>query len=321
MKKSTLIAVIISIIAFGSLLLYSAFVFISDDSNSETAKTVNSLGAEKKQLEYSLESLRTEMSILAQSGSGIFIMFDHYSDNLKEIAVPVLDEKEYSAILCCQPEESQLGDISELVSNHSWELAIPLSHALSLYNSGLRENSVSDFVDEYISSYQVIPEIACIDSKDYSENESDIDYALRNHGVSALIIKNGDASYDYYSYDGNFLKVSTLEFSISNTIEKALKKRIYANLPTVISIYSIEADDDTVPLNCISAGKFTLMVQTIGTYAENISIGNLGNFSANAVRKFNENSSKFEQLSAKKAEYEGRLNEICEELDRLLNAD
>ncbi len=314
MKKSTTIASTITVIFFSFVFIYSAVRFSQNRSTTGVdAARINELVSEKKAIEYSLETAESKIQQSSVTGSGVFILFDRYTDSIESHVLPILEKMDYTAILCCSPEESEFDVIKKLTDEKSWELAASLSEVISHQSS---EKANTKAIDEYLESFKVKPQIACISAEDYLTSYDEL---MTKHGISTLIIKDGNTTYNYFSYECDLIKISDLKFSVTHTIEKALKKRITSGIPTVISIKEVEENSSDISPDSISVEKFSLMVNALESYGNLTKIGQLVRYSDESIENLNKMRKTVDDLILKISEYEKRLQEIDAEISAILS--
>lgn len=328
-------------ILFLLILLISVItVVIINSNNSKIAEQdvkesilLNDLYKQCSHLEHRIKHNEGKIITTLPNKAGVFFVFDQLTDNITKTAKSMLDKRGYTGIAVITDKRlpGKNGNISEndfiqLVEN-GWEIAIGFE---SDFVFSSNEEDAKQELFEYISSIKSLDVIkdnnidisTVVFTSIYSQYKSYFDTTLNEAGINTLISNNSFEynSSGYFTNKNDLLKIISIEFNMTNTIQTILTDKI-SNLQPVAIVSKTITDSSSQDSLDISKIKYKTMLDFVNQYDEKtLYTQSLQEYYLNKHSEFTKNNDRISNLLDEIEKDQKKLDELRDQIKDLLNS-
>ena len=311
----TLIAVLVAI----SLVVTGIVLVTKRDTTDGTEQRINELYSEKSKLEYDIDKYRTELEKLTVTKAGVFFHFENLDDCIINDAIPVLKgQGNYKGIVEVSPEEYANSPIYTQLEDLGWEFAIGFSDDFTFPEN---DEEAAKALEDHIKLYsgENPPTIISFSSGNAKYRKS-FDKVLEKNGIAVVIaprlLLSGGSDFLDYDHETGLLKISSISFSVTSTVESTMRTHINSNRPLALSIKYIEKHP---PQNSdrLSTERFEFMLDYLSDYKD-LDAGICLEYRNFIISQHKKNSEQYNFILNKIEDCQKRITEIDGEIKMLM---
>ena len=277
MKK--VIFLLLVLISVGAIVFTAFYNSEISKKDSEQSQKLNSLYTQYSHTEYNIKYNESKINSMLPSKAGVFFVFDQLTDNLTDTAKKLLDRLAYTGVIVVTDTRmpGMDGMLSEenftkLIEN-GWEVAIGFENGFSFSQSlNIAEDELTEYIKN-IKENNIIKDSGAdiniaVFASIYDQYQDTFDEILNNEGINTVISHSSleFTPNNYFTGDAHILKISCIEFNMSNTIQSNLTEKISSHQP--IAVISKLIENDPVNNFDISTQKYENLLSFINEYEE-----------------------------------------------------
>ena len=313
------IVTIVAVLLAAALAVTGAVLVFKKDTSDGAEQRINELYAEKSKLNYDIDKYRTELEGLTVTRAGVFFLFENLEENIINNAIPVLKgQGNYKGIVTVSPEEYKSSPLYTQLADLGWEFAIGFDEDFKFPEN---DKEAAEMLEAHIKLYSSpnAPTIISFSSGNAKYRKS-FDKVIQENGIKVVIaprlLLSGGSDFLDYDHETELLKISSVPFSVTSTVESTMRTHINSNRPLALSIKHIEKQP---PLNSdrLSTEKFELMLDSLGNF-KNFDAGICLPYRDFIVSEHKKNTEKYSTILEKIDKCNTKISEIEAEIETLM---
>lgn len=308
------------------------FVYDSEISNKDSRQSaeLNTLYTQYNHTEYRIKYNESKINSILPGEAGVFFVFDQLTDNLTDTAKKLLDIYEYTGVIVITNTrmpgmKGMLSEekFTELIET-GWEVAIGFENDFTLsQNTLVAKNELNEYIknikeNDVIRNSGANINIAVFASI-YNQYNNIFDEILENEDIHTVISHNSlqYTPNNYFTGDAHILKISCIEFNMSNTIQSNLSEKISSHQP--IAVISKLIEDNPLNNYDVSTQKYKNLLAFVNEQdKESLFTGTFNDFYLSKLDKYADNRSEITAIIEEIEKDKKSLEELDEEIRSIL---